>query len=70
MISFEYFILFLVIGLVLIIDKFFSKKKEKINGELVFVSDDKKKTYFGFKKSNSLDFCISTNCSGFAPLHL
>lgn len=52
MISFEYFILFLVISLVLIIDKFFSKKIEKINGELVFVSDDKKKNYFGFKKSN------------------
>ena len=52
MISLESIILLAVIGLVLFIDKFFSKKQEYINGELVIVTNKKKKNYFALEKSN------------------
>ena len=45
MISLESIILLAVIGLVLFVDKFFSKKQEYINGEIVIVSNNKKKNY-------------------------
>ena len=52
MISLESIILLAVIGLVLFIDKFFSKKPEYVNGEIVIVSNNKKKNYFALDKSN------------------
>ena len=52
MISLESIILLAVIGLVLFIDKFFSKKQEYKNGKLVIVTNKKKKNYFALEKSN------------------
>ena len=52
MISLESIILLSVIVLVLFVDKFFSKKQEYINGEIVIASNNKKKNYFALEKSN------------------
>ena len=52
MINLESILLLVVIALVLFIDYFLSKKSKDINGELVDLSDYKKKNYFAFDKSN------------------
>lgn len=52
MISLESIILLAVIGLVLFIDKVYTKKQEYINGELVIVTNNKKKNYLAFEKNN------------------
>jgi len=52
MINLESILLLVVIALVLFIDYFLSKKSKDINGELVDLSDYKKKNYFAFDKNN------------------
>ena len=52
MINLESILLLVVIALVLFIDYFLSEKSKDINGELVDLSDYKKKNYFAFDKSN------------------